>query len=349
MNFEKSMKRCIELAKYGEGNVSPNPLVGCVVYDKEGNLISEGFHRKCGENHAERDALLKLKNDEARGGTLVVNLEPCSHYGKTPPCADLIIERGLSKVVAGMEDINPKVAGNGFEKLKNAGIEVISGVLEKECRQLNEVFIKNMKEHKTFVAIKTASTLDGKIATANGSSKWITSEKARAEVKNIRKRYDALLTSSATVIADNPCMFHKCNVILDRELKTLSGYQIYNNERVLVFYDESLPEPGVNAEFIKTPVKDNRLDLGFVFNKLYDLNIMSVLVEAGGHLSGQALSYADKIYHFMAPKVLGDNKGRSCFDFKNADDISECYNFRIDSVEHFEPDVLLTYYPISKI
>ncbi len=349
MDYEKSMKRCIELAKCGAGNVSPNPLVGCVVYNRDGNLISEGFHRKCGENHAERDALLKLKNDEARGGTLVVNLEPCSHYGKTPPCADLIIEKGIARVIAGMEDVNPKVAGNGFRKLNKAGIEVVSGVLEKECRQLNEIFIKNMTEHKTFVAIKTATTFDGKIAASNGASKWITAEKARAQVKNIRSCYDALLTSSSTVIADNPSMLHKCNIILDRQLKTLKGYKIYNNQRVIVFFDESLPMPQGNAEFIKTPVRDNMLDLEFVFNKLYELNIMSVLVEAGGHLNGQVLSYADKVYHFMAPKILGDNSGRSCFDFRILTDITECYNFKIDSVEHFEPDILLTYYPISKI
>ena len=348
MNYEKSMKRCIELAKLGEGNVAPNPLVGCVIYDKDGNIISEGYHKKYGENHAERDALLKLHNDEARGGTLVVNLEPCSHFGKTPPCVDLIIERGIKKVVAGMTDVNPIVAGNGFRKLKNAGIEVVTEILEDDCKKLNEVFIKNMKEHKTFVAIKTASTLDGKIATCNGSSKWITSDIAREEVKKIRNRYDALLTSSTTVIADNPSMLHKCNIILDRNLKTINGYKIYNNERVIVFYDESLSQPQGRAEFIKTPIKEGKLDLEFVFNKLYEMRIMSVLIEAGGHLNGAALKFADKIYHFMAPKILGDNSGRSCFDYREADDINLCDNFRIDSIEHFGQDILLTYYPILK-
>lgn len=348
MNYEKSMKRCIELAKKGEGSVSPNPMVGCVVYDKNGNVISEGYHKKYGENHAERDALLKLTNNEAKGGTLVVNLEPCSHYGKTPPCADLIIERGLAGVVTGMRDVNPVVAGNGIQKLKDAGIEVIEGVLEDECKKLNEVFIKNMTEHKTFVAIKTAATLDGKVATYNGSSKWITSDRAREEVKNIRNRYDALLTSSATVIADNPSMLHKCNVILDRELKTISGYKIYNNQRVIVFYDEALNPPVSGGEFIKTSVKNGRLDLEFVFNKLYEMKIMSLLIEAGGHLNGAALQYADKVYHFIAPKILGDNSGMSCFDYRQVGDINLCNNFKIETVEQFEPDVLLTYYPIHK-
>ena len=183
MEYEIYMKKCIELAKLAEGNVSPNPLVGCVVLDKNGNEISTGYHAKYGANHAERDALLKLHNGEEKNGTLIVNLEPCSHFGKTPPCTDLIIERGIKRVVVGMRDVNPKV--EGIEKLQKAGIEVIVGVLENECKKLNEVFIKNFTEQKTFVAIKTATTLDGKIATQNGSSKWITSEKARDEVKKL--------------------------------------------------------------------------------------------------------------------------------------------------------------------
>lgn len=347
MSYEEYMKQCIELAEKAEGETSPNPLVGCIILDKNNNIISEGYHKKCGQNHAEREALLKLQNDEARGGTLIVNLEPCSHFGKTPPCADLIIEKGLAKVVTGMRDVNPIVAGNGIRKLKDAGIEVIEGVLESECRKLNEVFIKNMTQKKTFVAIKTATTLDGKIATYNGSSRWITSEKAREEVKNIRNRYDALMTSSSTIIADNPSMIHKCNIILDRELKTVNGYKIYENKRVIVFYDEHLDaQEYSNAEFVKTPVINDKLDLEFIFNKLYEMKIMSVLIEAGGHLNGSALKYTDKIYHFIAPKILGDNNGRSCFDFRNVEDINISDTFRIECTEIFEPDILLTYYPI---
>ena len=148
---------------------SPNPLVGCVILDKDGNEISNGYHQKYGENHAERDALLKLHNGEEKGGTLIVNLEPCSHFGKTPPCADLIIERGLKRVVIGMRDVNPIVAGNGIKKLGDAGIEIIENVLEKECKAINEVFIKNMTKKEVFVAIKTATTLDRKSTRLNSS------------------------------------------------------------------------------------------------------------------------------------------------------------------------------------
>ena len=198
-NYITEMNKCIELAKQAEGKTSPNPMVGCVILNNKNEIISTGYHKKYGENHAERDALLKLEN--ATGCTLVVNLEPCSHFGKTPPCADLIIEKGIKRVIYGMKDVNPIVAGNGLKKLQEAGIENIGPILEDECKKLNEVFIKNQTKHKTFVALKTATTIDGKIATQTGDSKWITSEEARREVRNIRNRYDAILTSSATVIA----------------------------------------------------------------------------------------------------------------------------------------------------
>lgn len=347
MQYEKFMTKCIQLAHLGEGHVSPNPLVGCVVLDKDGNEISTGFHAKYGENHAERDALLKLKNGEEKGGTLIVNLEPCSHFGKTPPCTDLIIERGIKRVVIGMRDVNPKV--DGIKKLKDAGIEVIEGVLEKECRQLNEIFIKNMTLQKTFIAIKTAATLDGKIATQSGSSKWITSENARAEVKKIRNRYDAIMTTSATILADNPTMEHRKKIILDRELKTDSNTQIYQSGELFIFYNGKNPPPNPlplrAGEYINTPVIDNKLDLEFVFTKAHSLGIQSILIESGGHLNGEALKFADKIYHFIAPKITGDNKSRSCFDYRHIDDINDCKNFTIDSVENFAPDILLTYYP----
>lgn len=343
MDYDKYMKKCIELAKGGEGQTSPNPLVGCVVLDKDENEISTGFHHKYGENHAERDALLKLTKGEEKGGTLIVNLEPCSHHGKTPPCADLIIERGLKRVVIGMQDVNPIVAGNGIKRLKDAGIEVVEHVLEDECKILNEVFIKNMTQKKVFIAIKTATTLDGKIATQNGSSKWITSEKAREEVKVIRNRYDAIMTSSATILADNPTMLHRKKIILDRKLRTNLEAPIYKNGEIYLFNDSlDMFEGGVN--FIKTPVHDDKLDLEFIFNKAYELGIKSILVESGGHLAGSVLKYADKIYHFIAPKITGDNSSLSCFDFQQIDDINKSLNFKFLDIKSFEPDILITYY-----
>lgn len=347
MNYENYMKKCIELAKNGEGQTSPNPMVGCVVLDKNENEISTGYHHKYGDNHAERDALLKLHNGEEKGGTLIVNLEPCSHHGKTPPCADLIIERGLKKVVIGMQDVNPIVAGNGINKLQKAGIEVISGIMEEECKKLNEIFIKNMTQNKCFITIKTATTLDGKIATSNGSSKWITSSAAREKVKEIRNCYDAIMTTSSTILADNPTMLHRKKIILDRRLKTNLEAPIYKNGEIYLF-NETLDmfEGGVN--FIKTPVKANKLDLEFVFERAYELGIKSILIESGGILNGSALKYTDKIYHFIAPKITGDNSSLSCFNFQKINDINNSLNFEIESIEHFEPDILLTYYPINQ-
>ena len=347
MQYNLLMQKCIELAKQAEGQTSPNPLVGCVILDKDGNEISTGYHHRYGDNHAERDALLKLHNGEEKGGTVIVNLEPCSHYGKTPPCADLIIERGIKKVVIGMRDVNPIVAGNGIRKLKNAGIEVVENVLEDECKILNEVFTKNMTKNEVFVALKTATTLDGKIATSNGSSKWVTSDKAREEVKKIRNRYDAILTTSSTILADNPTMAHRKKIILDRQLKTNLEAPIYKEGEIYLFNATlDMFEGGIN--FIKTPVINNKLDLEFILKKAFDLGMKSILVESGGHLNGEILKYTDKIYHFIAPKITGDNNSLSCFDFRHIENINESWNFKITNQEMFAPDILLTYYPISK-
>ncbi|DAA82666.1 MAG TPA: bifunctional diaminohydroxyphosphoribosylaminopyrimidine deaminase/5-amino-6-(5-phosphoribosylamino)uracil reductase RibD [Cyanobacteria bacterium UBA10660] len=343
-NYITEMNKCIELAKQAEGKTSPNPMVGCVILNDKNEIISTGYHKKYGENHAERDALLKLEN--ATGCTLVVNLEPCSHFGKTPPCADLIIEKGIKRVIYGMKDVNPIVAGNGLKKLQEAGIEIIGPILEDECKKLNEVFIKNQTKHKTFVALKTATTIDGKIATQTGDSKWITSEDARREVRNIRNRYDAILTSSATVIADNPTMEHKCKIILDRKLKTDINSTIYKQGKIFVFYDENIDienNAQGNITYIPTKTENNKLDIEFILNKLYDLGIMSILVESGGKLNGSFMPYIDKLYHFIAPKILGDNSGKSCFDGNKIDKISNCTNLLFENSINFPPDILVIY------
>lgn len=341
--YDLLMKKCIELAKQAQGETSPNPLVGCIVLNDIGEIISTGYHKKYGENHAERDALLKL--DDAKNCTLIVNLEPCSHYGKTPPCADLIIEKGVKRVVYGMKDVNPIVAGNGLKKLIDAGIEVVGPILEDECRKLNEIFIKNQVEHKTFVALKTATTIDGKIATSTNDSKWITSDFAREEVRNIRKLYDAILTSSSTILADNPTMEHKCKVILDRKLKTNSQMTIYKQGKIFVFHSlknqSSLSNN--NLQYIYTPIVNNKLGIEFILDELYKRGIMSVLIEAGGKLNGSFLPYIDRLYHFVAPKILGDNNGKSCFYGKEVEKISNCTNLNFESVELFPPDILVNY------
>lgn len=340
-DYENLMRKCISLAKQGSGNTSPNPLVGCVIINDDGEIVSTGYHAKCGQNHAERDAL--LKPGDYRGCTLIVNLEPCSHYGKTPPCADLIIEKGIKKVVYGMQDPNPIVNSNGLKKLKAAGIEIAGPVLEDECKKLNEIFIKNQLEHKTFVALKTATTIDGKIASYNGNSKWITSDNARNKVKEIRAQYDAILTSSSTVIADNPTMAHKNKVILDRLLKTDIHSKIYEQGNIFVFCEKDMPS-SVNITYIKTPIENDKLNIEFILNTLYKRGIMSVLVEAGGILNGSFLPYIDKLYHFTAPKILSDNRGKSCFAGAKAERISDCVNLKYETTEIYPPDILNIYF-----
>lgn len=358
MNYEKHMKKCIKLAKKGEGKTSPNPLVGCVVLDKAGNEIATGYHKAYGLAHAEADALSML-GDEAIGGTLIVNLEPCNHHGKTPPCADLIIKKGIKRLVIGMKDPNPKVSGNGAEKCKKAGIEVIENVLNKKSLKLNEVFIKNMTTGMPFVAIKTATTMDGKIATNIGDSKWITSEKARNEVQKIRNRYDAILTTSSTVINDNPSMNcrlkngkNPIKIIIDRKLKTNFNSKIYVSvgEKIYIVVDEKIDEAKIatiptHVAVIKCETHNNKVDLAKLFKKLYKLGVCSVLVEAGGKLNGElvSLGLADKIYQFIAPKILGDNAGISAFEGRSVNEINKTINYKISDSKIFKPDILITY------
>ncbi len=328
---EKYMRMCFTLAKRGLGKVSPNPLVGCVVLDKGGNLVSKGYHKKYGENHAERDALLKLKNNEANGGTLYVNLEPCSHHGKTPPCVDLIIEHKIKRVVFALRDPNPKV--DGISKLKQAGIKITEGVLEEEARFLNRVFLKNMTQKLPYVVLKTATTMDGKIATKTGSSKWITSEKSRKEVYKMRTQFDCIMTSSNTVIADNPKMEHKFKCILDKDSRTNPKALIYQQGRSKYYIATSQ----------NTPLKGERLDILSVLKHLYKEGISSVFVECGGTLAGSMLKdgLIDEVYQFIAPKIVNDNNSFSAFNGDNIKEISQAKNLKIYEVKNLEPDILI--------
>ena len=332
--YKKYMKRCLTLAKKAAGKTSPNPMVGAVILDKNLNFVSEGYHQKCGEAHAEVNAInaAKEKNIDIKGGIIIVNLEPCSHYGKTPPCADLIIKSGLKKVVVGCTDPNEKVAGNGIKKCQNAGLEVITGILEEECKKLNEIFFKNQLEKLPFITIKTATTIDGKIATKTGSSKWITGEKSRNFVQKLRNNYDAILTSSQTVIADDPSLTcrmkngkNPIRIIVDSKLTTPASAKVYNNDGTRVIIATTLKDNKkypTNVEILTVKKSNDKVDLKDLTQKLYDLGINSVLVEAGGKLNGALLKekLADKLIHFTAPKLLADTTAKSFaegFDIEN--------------------------------
>lgn len=349
------MKKCIKLARLAEGFTSPNPMVGAVVLDEYGRVIAEGYHKKAGGPHAEVDALSKLEN-RADGATLYVNLEPCSHFGKTPPCADLIIKSGIKRLIIGMTDPNPLVSGRGIERCKNAGIEVIDGVLEKECCELNEVFIKNITQKKTFVALKTATTLDGKVATRTGSSKWITNEKSRAYVQKLRNRYDGILTSSSTILADNPSLTcrmeggkNPVRIILDKDGVVPVNYKVFddNGTRVIVCVKscEKTNYPDY-VEVLECPLKDGHIDLKYVLTQLYEMQVFSVMVEAGGVLNGAFLKegLVDKFYQFIAPKIIGDNKAKSFVDGFAIEDVSNCIELEPKHLHFFDKDVIIESY-----
>ncbi len=358
-NYKKLMKHCLMLAKKGEGRVSPNPLVGAVVFDDNFNIISEGYHAKYGENHAERNALLNTSADLS-GKSIIVNLEPCSHYGKTPPCADLIIEKGLKKVIIGMIDPNPLVSGSGIKKLKEAGIEVITGVLEDECLMFNEIFIKNQLEKMPFITIKTAVTLDGKIAARTGNSKWITDETSRYEVQKLRNKYDAVLTSSNTVIKDNPSLTcrmkngrNPIRIVIDTTLKTTGDFNVYNDDKtpVIIITGENIPDDKIlnfnyNVKIIKCPMKNKRVDLSKAVSLLYKEGIKSILVEAGAFLNNSFIQegLVDKLIQFIAPKILSDKEG---IDFSQGcirQNISECNTLKLVSTKKLKSDIMIVGY-----
>lgn len=338
---EKYIKKCFQLAKKGRNNVLPNPMVGSVIV-KDGRIISTGYHKKYGEFHAERNAVLNSKED-LEGATLYVNLEPCSHFGKTPPCTDLIIEKKIKRVVFSSFDKNPKV--NGAKKLKEKGIEVTGGVLEDEGDELNKVFFKNVTEKIPYIALKTATTLDSKIATENYNSKWITGNNSRLEVMKLRSSYQSIMTGSNTVLCDNPKLTSRIKngvnpirIIMDRNGKIPLDYNVFQDDgtRIIVIDNTGKKYPS-HIEKIGFSNMDELL------KTLFNMGIYSVLIESGQGLNSAFLKEkcVDEIYHFIAPKILGggiDFTGG--FTPKSIDESIIAYDMKI---KKFEPDIMLNY------
>lgn len=323
MNTEQYMQRAIELAKLGVNFVSPNPRVGAVII-KNGQIVAEGYHKRFGGPHAEINAIENAKGIELEGATLVVNLEPCSHFGKTPPCTSAIIEKQFSKVIIGMVDPNPLVSGKGILTLRNAGIEVEEGILEKECRWLNRFFIKNMLEAKPYVILKVAQSLDGSIAAANYQSKWITSEKSRELAWKIRREVDAVLIGKTTALKDDPTLtLHNLagktplRIVLDTNLSLPMELKIFTDEfrqkTILVVSDSlHLSEKAkvLTAEGVKilqSPTKDGFIDIEALLQTLYENHkVASVVVEGGAQIYSSFIreNLWDEIDFFVAPKII---------------------------------------------
>ena len=352
---ERYIRACISLAKRAGNQTSPNPLVGCIIV-KDGRIISEGYHRKFGDLHAERVALSKL-NYNAEGATLYVNLEPCCHWGKTPPCTEAIIKSGIKRVVVGMVDPNPQVSGKGIETLRSAGIEVTTGVLERECKYLNRGFIKWIKTGLPYVILKWAQTIDGKIATINGESKWISSDRSLRFAHSLRAFCDAIIIGKRTLEMDDPELTVRLvkghnpkRIVLMGEIKIDKNYRILevNPENTWIFgvdIDKEtknlLIKKGVRFTIVKG--KDGRVDLLTLLKILGDEGYTKVLVEGGGTVHGAFIreNLFDEINVVIAPKVMG--YGKEAVSAELTTSISNLRELHLYQVKRLIKDVLITF------
>lgn len=323
---ERYMRRAFELAKLGAGSVSPNPLVGCVIVGKNGEVIGEGAHLEFGGPHAEPNAVRDAegKGHSVQGATAFVTLEPHAHQGKTPPCTKLLIEKGIAKVVVAMEDPNPEVSGKGIRELRDNGVEVERGILETEARELNRFFIKHITTGFPYVTLKIASSLDGRSALANGESKWITSEASRRIVHQMRAEYDAVLIGAGTARADNPSLTPRLvegrvpfRIVLDSKLElplTLNLFSDDDCNRTIVVTNSKLVAKAaklkeIGVDILPIDLKDAKIDLSEMLKRLGQRNIVSILVEAGPSLASSLVREhrIDEMMVFVAPKILGSD------------------------------------------
>jgi len=353
-NDEHYIKQTFKLARKAQGGTSPNPLAGALIV-KNNKIIAQGFHKKAGLAHAEIEAFRKAKTGVA-GSTLYVNLEPCYHFGRTGPCVDEIIKRKISRVVFSTLDPNPVVYGKSVKKLKAAGINVTIGILSKEAMRLNEVFFKNMKKNLPFLAAKCAQSLDGKIATRKGVSKWITGDKSRQFSRGLRDRYDCVLAGVNTVLQDSPRLDGPMKVpfkaVLDPDLKIPSNsYLIKNNPQKLIIFTSwrnknragRLP---IVAKIFFVKENNGSFDLKMVMRRLYDYGVMSVFIEGGSQTLGSFFDakLVDKVYFFIAPKIIG---GKSALPSVGGKGFASPDDVWLDDmrVQKIGEDVLVTGYP----
>lgn len=319
---EHFLRRCLELAAKGEGYTSPNPMVGCVIV-KNGSVVGEGYHKRFGGPHAEVEALRRAGR-MARGTTLYVNLEPCPHHGKTPPCTDAIIRAGIKKVVTSSADPNPLVGGRGIEKLRASGITVEVGAIRLEAEALNEKFFTFMRTRLPFVGIKIAQTLDGRVADRLGVSKWITSRAARTEAHRIRSLYDAVLVGANTVAKDDPQLTvryargrNPVRVVLDPRLRLKTTARVFDTKRAPTLVFTSARSMSRHRRVVAKLVMQGTCVLGMEKGRIFDLRLLlqalaalgisSVLVEGGPATIGQFVEQklAKRLHWFVAPKIVG--------------------------------------------
>ncbi|MFH1146384.1 MAG: bifunctional diaminohydroxyphosphoribosylaminopyrimidine deaminase/5-amino-6-(5-phosphoribosylamino)uracil reductase RibD [Pseudomonadota bacterium] len=360
---EEYMRQALKLARKGAGCTSPNPMVGALLV-KGSRIVGRGYHKKAGEAHAEVNAIAAAGRD-ARGSTLYVTLEPCNHHGKTPPCTEAVIGAGIRRVVAGMSDPNPNVIGGGLKFLESRGIAVGRRVLEEECRRLNEAFITYVEKKRPFVIVKTAASLDGRIATRTGDSKWITGERARRFVHSIRNQVDAILVGVDTVVRDNPMLTARlglkrprdpARVVLDSRLRTPPDSRILNLDSFSstllitgpeVSQDRKEAFTKANVEIISVSRGDTGLNLLELLTRLAKRGILTVLVEGGGTVIDSFIKarLVDKFYFFYAPILIGGRDAKGMVEGDGIERIADGLRLRDLRTRRIGNDLLIEAYP----
>lgn len=353
---ERFMQRALELARQAQGYTSPNPMVGAVIV-RDGEIVAEGYHHAAGQPHGEIEALRALEGS-AEGLTMYVNLEPCSHYGRTPPCADAVIEAGLARVVIGILDPNPQVNGRGVRRMQDAGIDVSIGVMEQESLELNEAFFTYIQKKRPFVSLKIATSLDSRIATRTGDSQWLSSEPARVWAHEMRAASDAILVGAGTVMADDPSLTVRhvegpdpLRVVLDSHLRSPLNAKMFQEPLAsgTVVYctqpDEQkaqqLRAQGVAVELLPAG-DDGRVQLTAVLDALAGRDCQSLLVEGGGEIHGAFLNagLVDKVQVVLTPWLLGED-GRPAFRHQGQDRLHDSLQLASWSMTPIGPDFLL--------
>lgn len=355
----RMMRRALGLARKGIGKTSPNPAVGAVIV-RNGSIVGEGWHKRAGTPHAEIHALA-MAGEMARGGDVYVTLEPCSHFGKTPPCADALVAAGVARVFVGMIDPNPLVSGRGMERLRRAGIIVESGLLAKECRRLNESFIKHVTTGRPLVVLKSALTLDGKTATVCGDSRWVTSARSRRMVHRLRATMDGVMVGVGTLLADDPELTVRLvkgrtplRIIVDSGLRTPPTARLLTAGEgsgvvLATVCNDSVKTAALTdagAELLLCRQKGGRVDLLDMLERLGARGIQSILLEGGETLAGEMLRQGliDKFLFFLAPKLVGGD-GKGLFSGVGAALMNDAAPLRIERISRVGEDILLEAYP----
>ena len=358
MTDEEWMLRAVRLAENGIGFVNPNPLVGCVIV-RDGRVIGEGWHERCGGLHAERNAL-KNCTEDPRGAVMYVTLEPCCHYGKTPPCTEAIISAGITRVVVGSDDPNLLVAGKGLHQLRNAGIEVVAGVCKAECDRLNRIFFHYITAGTPFCILKAAMTADGKTATRTGASKWITCEESRKHVHKTRKRTAAVMCGIGTVLADDPMLSchtenpsHPIRVICDSRLRIpMTSRLVQTAKEIPVIVAACIPDPEKQAALEQAgvtvlilPEENGHVSLSALMRKLGAMQIDSVLLEGGAELHEAALraGIVQQVQIYIAPRIFGGKDAKPAVGGIGIAEVAAAYQLSAPEVTRFGDDILLEY------